>query len=120
MATIASPPAEIGDLPAYCREMARRAKAAAGQMATLGSGVKIQWLQRSAELLREKVAAIEQANGRDLEAAPGYGLTPAEIDRLKLNASRIESIAAALEEVSQIRDPIGRVIDSTIRPNGLR
>ncbi len=120
MATVASPPAETADLPAYCREMAHRAKAAATQMATLGSGVKIQWLLRSAELLRKNARAIEEANSRDVNAAPGYGLSPAEVDRLKLNASRIESIAVALEEVAQIRDPIGRVIDSTIRPNGLR
>jgi glutamate-5-semialdehyde dehydrogenase len=120
MATVASPPAESTDLAAYCRDMARRAKAASAQMATLGSGVKIDWLRRSAQLLRDNVNAIEAANADDLAAAPGYGLTPAEVDRLKLNAQRIESIAVALEEVAQIRDPIGRVIDSTVRPNGLR
>ncbi|HEX6963376.1 MAG TPA: glutamate-5-semialdehyde dehydrogenase [Lacipirellula sp.] len=120
MATVRSTPAQTADLPEYCRAVARRAKAAAAQMATLHSGLKIQWLHRSAELLRQNVAAVERANAEDLAAAPGYGLTPAEIDRLKLNASRIESIAVALEEVAQIRDPIGRVIDSTVRPNGLR
>jgi glutamate-5-semialdehyde dehydrogenase len=120
MATIATNPAQTTDLPAYCRDMARRAKAASVQMATLGSGVKIQWLSRAAELLRENVSSIEQANAEDLAAAPGYGLTPAEIDRLRLTPERIESIAAALEDVAQICDPIGRVIDSTVRPNGLR
>jgi glutamate-5-semialdehyde dehydrogenase len=120
MATIAPSPAQTTDLPAYCRGMAERAKAASVQMATLGSGVKIVWLRRSAQRLRENIAAIEHANADDLAAAPGYGLTPAEIDRLRLTPERIESIAAALEEVAQIRDPIGRVIDSTVRPNGLR
>jgi glutamate-5-semialdehyde dehydrogenase len=120
MATVVKEPAASADLATYCREMARRAKAASAQMATLGSGVKIEWLRRSAALLRENVKTIEKANAEDLDAAPGYGLTPAEIDRLKLNQQRIESIAVALEEVAQIRDPIGRVIDSTIRPNGLR
>jgi glutamate-5-semialdehyde dehydrogenase len=120
MATIAPTAAPSADLTVYCREVALRAKAASVQMAVLGSGVKIEWLRRSAEILRENIAAIEQANAEDLAAAPGYGLTPAEIDRLRLNAKGIESIAAALEEVAQIRDPIGRVIDSTIRPNGLR
>jgi glutamate-5-semialdehyde dehydrogenase len=120
MATIAPTAAPPVDLTAYCREVAQRAKAASVQMAVLGSGVKIEWLRRSAEMLRENVPAIEQANAEDLAAAPGYGLTPAEIDRLRLNAKGVESIAAALEEVAQIRDPIGRVIDSTIRPNGLR
>ena len=120
MATVASTPIQTADLPAYCRDVARRAKAASVQMAVLNSGLKIRWLHRSAELLRSGVEAIERANADDLAAAPGYGLTAAEIDRLKLNSSRVEAIAAALEEVAQIRDPIGRVIDSTVRPNGLR
>jgi glutamate-5-semialdehyde dehydrogenase len=120
MATVVKEVAASTDLAAYCRDMARRAKAASAQMATLNSGIKIDWLRRSAALLRENVKSIEKANAEDLDAAPGYGLTPAEIDRLKLNQSRIESIAVALEEVAQIRDPIGRVIDSTVRPNGLR
>jgi glutamate-5-semialdehyde dehydrogenase len=120
MATVVKEPAASADLASHCRDMAKRAKTASVQMATLGSGVKIEWLRRSAALLRENVNAIEKANAEDLDAAPGYGLTPAEIDRLKLNQQRIESIAIALEEVAQIRDPIGRVIDSTIRPNGLR
>ena len=55
----------------------------------------------------------------DLEAAPGYGLTNAEIDRLRLTPSRIEEIAAALEAVAALPDPIGEVIESTVRPNGL-
>src|SRR5690606_11589626 len=108
------------DLAAYCQDVARRAKAASALVATTGAGVKIKWLRRSAALLRENVAAIEQANAKDLDAAPGYGLTAAAIDRLRLTPDRLESIAAALEEVAQIRDPIGRVIDSTVRPNGLR
>jgi glutamate-5-semialdehyde dehydrogenase len=120
MATIAPTAAAPAELAAYCRDVAQRANAASVQMAVLGSGVKIEWLRRSAEMLRENVAAIEQANAEDLAAAPSYGLTAAEVDRLRLNAKGIESIAAALEEVAQIRDPIGRVIDSTIRPNGLR
>ena len=120
MSTVAAHPAEHTDLIGYCRDVARRAKAASAEMATLNSGVKIKWLHRSAELLRQNVKAIEQANAEDLAAAPGYGLTSAEIDRLKLTPDRIEAIAAALIEVSNIRDPIGRVIDSTVRPNGLR
>jgi glutamate-5-semialdehyde dehydrogenase len=120
MATIASPAAEVANLTKYCQDVACRAKAASAQMATLPSGVKIAWLRQAAALLRQNVAAVQQANAEDLAAAPGYGLTPAEVDRLRLTPDRIESIAAALEEVAQIRDPIGRVIDSTVRPNGLR
>ncbi len=120
MATVAPTAAPPADLAAYCRDVAQRARAASAQMAVLGSGIKIEWLRRAAEMLRANVTTIVQANAQDLAAAPTYGLTPAEIDRLRLSAKGIESIAAALEEVAQIRDPIGRVIDSTIRPNGLR
>ncbi len=108
------------DLPAYCRDVAQRAKAASLAMATLSPAVKIAWLHRSAELLRSESAAIEAANADDLAAAPGYGLTPAEVDRLRLTPPRIETIASALLEVAALRDPVGRVIDSTIRPNGLQ
>ncbi|MCC6493034.1 MAG: glutamate-5-semialdehyde dehydrogenase [Pirellulales bacterium] len=120
MSTIAAAPAQTADLATYCRDVARRAKAASTQVATIGAGVKIQWLRRAASLLREQCAAIERANADDLAAAPGYGLTAAAIDRLRLTPDRIEAIAIALEEIAQIRDPIGRVIDSAIRPNGLR
>lgn len=89
-------------------------------MATADPGVKLAWLRRSAALLRTSVAAIEEANHKELDAAPGYGLTPAEIDRLRLDEKRIEAIAVGLDEVAQLREPIGRVIDSTVRPNGLR
>ena len=49
-------------------------------------------LHRSAELLRQNVKTIEEANAEDLKAAPGYGLMPAEIDRLKLNRDRVEKV----------------------------
>ncbi len=120
MATVSKPSTDAFNLAAYCQDVGRRAKAAGGQMATLPAAVKIAWLERAAVLLRKNTATIERGNAEDLAAAPGYGLTPAEVDRLRLTPERIEAIAAALVEVAQLRDPIGRVIDSTIRPNGLR
>jgi glutamate-5-semialdehyde dehydrogenase len=120
MATVVATPAESVNLAAYCQETARRAKAAARQMATLPAAVKVAWLERAAALLRSNAAAIEQANASDLAAAAGYGLTPAEVDRLRLTSPRIEAIAAALVDVARLPDPIGRVIDTTVRPNGLR
>ena len=110
----------VKDLTAYCREVARRAKRASAALATVLGEVKIAWLLRSAELLRASSEQLAEANQLDLDAAPGYGLTDAAIDRLRLTPDRIESIAAALEQVAALRDPIGAVIDSTVRPNGLR
>ncbi|HYO26375.1 MAG TPA: glutamate-5-semialdehyde dehydrogenase [Lacipirellulaceae bacterium] len=108
------------DLKGYCDDVARRAKSASGQMATLPAATKIAWLERSAALLRENVPAIQAANAQDLAAAPSYGLTAAATDRLRLTPDGVEKIAAALLEVAHLRDPIGRVFDSTVRPNGLR
>ncbi|MEO0530934.1 MAG: glutamate-5-semialdehyde dehydrogenase [Planctomycetota bacterium] len=111
---------ESDQLAAYCRDVAERAKAASAEVATVSGGTKIAWLRRSAQLLRENTAALGEANEKDLAAAPGYGLTDAAIDRLRLTPERIEGIAAALEEVALLRDPVGSVIDSTVRPNGLK
>jgi glutamate-5-semialdehyde dehydrogenase len=119
-AASAKAPAPTADLAAYCRDVADRAKAASVAMAVTSPAVKLAWLRESAAMLRSHVAQVQSANDKDLANAPQYGLTPAEIDRLKLTPARIDAIAVALEEVAQLRDPIGRVIDSTIRPNGLR
>ncbi len=110
----------ITDIPAYCHEVAQRAKRASALLATVPGDVKIAWLRRSAELLRTETSALAEANERDLAAAPDYGLTDAQVDRLRLTPDRIEGIASALEEVAVLRDPVGAVIDSTVRPNGLR
>ncbi|WP_146450058.1 glutamate-5-semialdehyde dehydrogenase [Bythopirellula polymerisocia] len=107
---------QLGD---YCRRIAQQAQAASVKLAQLSGEAKIAWLRLSAESLRAESKAIVQANDQDLEAAPGYGLTDAAIDRLRLTPDRIESIAVALEQVAQLADPIGKVIDSTVRPNGL-
>lgn len=111
--------AEIQDLRQYCVEVAQRARAASAELARASGQQKIDWLRRSAELTRARSAEIRAANEMDLEAAPGYGLTNAEIDRLRLTPARIEEIAAALEAVAALPDPVGEVIESTVRPNGL-
>ena len=103
----------------YCDNLARRAREAAAALSTVTGQHKTDWLLRSARQLREQAGVIEQANAQDLAAAPGYGLTDAQIDRLRLTAPRIDEIARALEEVAALPDPVGRVIESSIRPNGI-
>lgn len=110
--------AEI-DLKEYCLQVAQRAKAASSELACVSGAVKNAWLKVSALRLREQTDKIVKANARDLAAAPGFGLTDAAIDRLRLDAGRIDSIATALEEIAMLPEPCGEVIESTIRPNGL-
>lgn len=110
---------EEQDLQQYCQDVARRAKAASAELARVAGSQKNDWLKQSAQLLRERQAAIMAANQQDIEAAPSFGLTDAQIDRLKLSAERLEDIARALEDIAALPDPIGEVLESSLRPNGL-
>lgn len=108
------------DLVGYCRQTAENAKAASYQLNSLDTQVKNQWLHDSADALVDAAEQIVQANAKDLEAAPGYGLTEAGVDRLRLDGPRIEGIAEALREIAMLPDPIGEVIDGFTRPGGLQ
>ncbi len=119
MATVTQKSASIDDLSRYCTEVAQRASKAATQLALVSGATKIAWLCRSAELLQANVDSLQSTNEKDLKAAPDYGLTDAQIDRLRLTPDRIAGIATALLDIAQLRDPLGQVIDSTVRPNGL-
>lgn len=107
------------DLAQYTHDVAKRAKAASRELAVAGGQTKIDWLRRAAGMLRERAAEIITANEQDLAQAPDYGLTPAAIDRLRLTESRIAGIAEALEQVALLPDPVGEVIEGSVRPNGL-
>jgi len=107
------------DFNSYAQEWAQRAQDASRQLALVTGEQKNHWLKRSAELLRTRTHDILSANAKDIEAAPGYGLTPAMIDRLRLDEQRLDGIAAALEEVATLPDPVGEIFDSCVRPNGL-
>lgn len=103
----------------YCVDTARRAQAASVELALLPTTTKNDWLRRSAAAVRAHSESLQAANERDLAAAPSFGLTPAEIDRLRLTPKTIESMAKALEEIALLTDPIGETIETTVRPNGL-
>jgi len=112
--------AENIDLAKYCTDVAKRARRASVALATTTGDVKDRWLRRSAELIRQSAQRLNEANDRDIAAAPDYGLTPAQVDKLRLTPARIEEMAVGLEEVADLAEPIGLVIDSRTRPNGLR
>ena len=107
-------------LEEYCANVAAQARKASEKIATTSGEVKSNWLRRSAAMLRDSIEQLQKANAEDLAAAPGYGLSDAEIDRLRLTPARIEAMAVGLEEIAALPEPIGAVIHSTMRPNGLR
>jgi glutamate-5-semialdehyde dehydrogenase len=107
------------DLKTYCRQLAERARQASAELAEVGGAAKNAWLRTSARLLRDRAETVIAANQKDLDAAPGYGLTDAQVDRLRLTEQRIGGIAGGLEEIAMLADPIGEVMESSIRPNGI-
>jgi len=107
------------DLNKYCADVARRSAAAAAELARVTGAQKQDWLQRCARRLQEDSGSLLRANERDVAAAVDRGLTDAQIDRLRLTPERIVSLASALQEVAALPEPIGEVICSSVRPNGL-
>jgi glutamate-5-semialdehyde dehydrogenase len=107
------------NLPEYCRQVADQARDASRRLVTATGRQKNDWLHAAARRLIAEQSFLLKENERDLAAAPGYGLTAAQIDRLRLTPDGLAKIAAALGEVAALPDPVGEVIDSNVRPNGL-
>jgi len=100
--------------------LARQAKAASRELAKLTTAEKNACLLAMAEALEAGAAAIKEANALDMAAAASSGLSAAMLDRLKLDDKRISSMAKGLWEVAALPDPVGRILDSRTRPNGLQ
>ncbi len=101
-------------------ELGRRAKAASRELAKLTTAEKNACLLAMAEALESSAAAIKDANAADMTAGAAAGLSGAMLDRLKLDDKRIAGMAKGLREVAALPDPVGRIMDSRVRPNGLR
>lgn len=110
---------ELTDLETYTVQVAQQAKAASRKLGVATGEQKNNWLRKSAVKIRNQASVLIQENEKDLEKAPEYGLSSAQIDRLRLTPERLNGIADALEEVALLPDPIGEVIGSNSRPNGL-
>ncbi len=100
-------------------DMCLAARQAARKLATAPSGRKNQALLAMARELRRQAPALEEANAQDLEGARRAGLSAALIDRLTLSQAVIDSMAAGLEEVAALPDPVGEITAMWRRPNGL-
>lgn len=100
--------------------LGQAARAASRTLALAAAEQRDKALRASAEALRDQRKDVLQANRTDLEAATQRGLSAALLDRLMLDEARIESVAAGLEAIAELPDPLGRVTDERERPNGLR
>jgi len=100
--------------------MAVAGRAAQRRLSRLSDAQKAAALLAAAEALRKSESKILAANAVDLEAGRANGLTAALLDRLKLDPARLAGIADAVSQIAELPDPVGQVIDETVRPNGLR
>ncbi len=101
-------------------QLARQAKTASRELAKLITREKNDCLLAMADALEKNSGAIKEANALDMEAAAKNGLPPAMLDRLKLDDKRISAMAKGLREVAALPDPVGKILDERIRPNGLK
>lgn len=101
-------------------EMGRQARAAALKLSQLSSETKNAILIAMAQGLCDASGEILAANAKDIAAGESKGLSSAMLDRLRLDEKRLEAIAAALEHVATLPDPVGQVLDDWHRPNGIR
>ena len=101
------------------REIGAKARVAAREVANAPAEQKNRALLAGARFLRERADDILAANALDCWDARAKNLSAALIDRLTLNPARIEAMARGVEEVAALPDPVGRVLATFSRPNGL-
>lgn len=101
-------------------ELGRDARAAARVLALAPSAQKNAALKAMAKAVRSSAAAIIAANQSDVAAAKSKDLKESFIDRLTLNAARVEAMAKGLEEIAELPDPVGTTLSEWTRPNGMK
>ena len=108
------------DIAAAMGEIGRRARAAARALALAPGDQKNRALGAMVAAIRAQASLILAANAEDVAEARTAGVTGAFLDRLTLDPTRVEAIASGIDAVRDLKDPVGTVMDSWTRPNGMR
>ncbi|MCP5532223.1 MAG: glutamate-5-semialdehyde dehydrogenase [Akkermansiaceae bacterium] len=109
----------MSDIQETIHQMGRQARQTAYQLAQLSSDEKNAILRAMAASLREAAPELLAANAKDLEAGTQKGLSSAMLDRLRLDDARIEAMAAGIDQVATLPDPVGQMMETWTRPNGI-
>jgi glutamate-5-semialdehyde dehydrogenase len=109
-----------GDVAALMRDMGKRARTAARALALAEPAKKTAALKAAAQAIRDNTSAILQANAEDISSTASDKLTDAFRDRLSLDAKRVAAMADGVDVVAELPDPVGSVMASWDRPNGLK
>ena len=107
------------DIAVYMTGLGRAARQAAQRMARAQTAEKEAALRALATQLREQAPALQAANARDIQAAQAAGLAAPMVDRLRLNAATIETVAQGCEQLAAMPDPIGEITGVKRRPSGI-
>lgn len=108
------------ELAQLVTSIAQRARAASLVLATTPTPQKNAALLKLAELIPAAEAELMAANAKDLAAAKENALPAAQVDRLTLTRPRLEQLAESVRQVAALPDPVGEVLNETVRPNGLK
>ncbi|MCV0350934.1 MAG: glutamate-5-semialdehyde dehydrogenase [Nitratireductor sp.] len=111
---------DSADIAALMNDLGARARAAAGPLSIATPDEKNAALEAMADALTRNEAAILEANREDMARGEKAGLSPALLDRLKLDPARIAAIAEGMRAIAALKDPVGSVIAAWDRPNGLQ
>jgi glutamate-5-semialdehyde dehydrogenase len=108
------------DLEAVMLDLGRRARKAARLLALASPEQKNRALRAAAQVIRARTAALLEANAQDMANARAKNLGPALLDRLLLDEKRVASMAQSLDDIADLPDPVGRLLETFERPNGLK
>ena len=117
---MSSQPISAESVDSLVERLAVAGRAAQRKLAALSDAQKATALRAAAQALRADEAEILAANARDIAAGEANGLSGAMLDRLRLDTARLAAIADAVDQIAGLPDPVGEVIDTSSRPNGLR
>jgi glutamate-5-semialdehyde dehydrogenase len=104
----------------YAHSLGHAARHAAASLTTMDAAARSDAIMGLAARIRAGRQSLVDANALDLHAAREAGLAPAMIERLRLDEKRIESMARGIEKIAQQPDPIGQIVSTLVRPDGLR
>ena len=107
------------DIATYVHDLAVEAKAASGALATASDVQRQEAVRAMAAALRDGVDSIVAANELDMSAARDAGTSAGLLDRLLLTPERVEGMAAGLEKLAELPDPVGRVLDHRVLASGV-
>jgi len=112
--------ASASSIEEMMHELGRNAKMASRQLVSASTADKNAALNATADAIIRRQAELIEENKKDLDAGREHGLSDALIDRLELNAERIESMADGLRQIAALPDPVGEISDMGFRPSGIQ